>query len=80
MPDYFDWLKRKLPFIVLSGNLLLGEFRRYNPSYNFQLPDAYGKTIAVQNKTNTNVEQFLDLKKKHRLKEQLQLHEFIKKS
>ncbi len=72
--------EKKLPFIVLWGNLLLGDLRRYNPSYNFQLPDAYGKTIADQNKTNATVEQFFNLKKKDRLKERLQLHEFIKKS
>ena len=68
MPNYCNWLHKKMPHFALWSNFLLGDLKKFNSRYECELPITKANTVA---------EQFFCLKKRNRKNLGQSLVEFI---
>ena len=63
MPNFFGWVKAKLPNIALWSNLRLGDLSRFNDTYKEICSPEDEYSICDERRTNVTAEEFFTIKK-----------------
>ena len=77
MPNFFRWVKAKLPYIALWSNLCLGNLSRFNDSYQEICSPEDENSICDERRTNVTVEEFFTIKKQDTIKLKLPVNDFV---
>ena len=79
MPEYFKWLRAKLPYLPFWSGICLGDQSRHSSNYTKNKTADGPRTFLGRNTTNAYAEQFFSMEMKNKGGLKLPIVQFVRK-